>query len=107
MLFSLENSSHFKIGCLLTGVFAQNKVATMSGGAPITGGLIDGNWMLIFYQLAGAIVGILWSFVVTYTLLFLINLIPIFKLRMSERDEKRGADLADIGETETESIQTP
>ena len=33
----------FKIGCLLTGIFAQNSVATMSGDAAIKGGWVDGN----------------------------------------------------------------
>ncbi len=30
-------------GCLLTGIFAQNQIATMSGGEPIRGGWVDRN----------------------------------------------------------------
>ena len=31
------------MGSLLTGVFAENAVVTMSGDSPISGGWIDGN----------------------------------------------------------------
>ena len=31
------------VGCFLTGVFAENEIGTMSGGAAIPGGWVDGN----------------------------------------------------------------
>lgn len=31
------------VGCLLTGLFAQNSIATMAGGDPISGGWVDGH----------------------------------------------------------------
>ena len=34
---------NIKIGCLLTGIFAEKSVAMMSGGSEIKGGWVDGN----------------------------------------------------------------
>jgi ammonia channel protein AmtB len=39
------------VGSLLTGVFAENAVVTMSGDSPISGGWIDGNVKTVFSYL--------------------------------------------------------
>lgn len=64
------------IGTLLTGIFAENKIATMAGGSAIMGGWVDEHYMQILYQLCGVVVVAIWSFVGTYTILFTLEMIP-------------------------------
>ena len=39
----LSASLRVSVGCFLTGVFAEKEIGTMSGGAAIPGGWVDGN----------------------------------------------------------------
>jgi hypothetical protein len=41
--YKLSNTFIKILGCLLTPLFAENQVATMSGGSAIKGGWIDQN----------------------------------------------------------------
>jgi len=85
-------------GCLLTGLFAENKIATMSGGAPIPGGWVDQHYMQILYQLLSIVVVALWSFVWTYAILWTINKVPFLPLQMNQWEERAGTDWVELGE---------
>jgi Amt family ammonium transporter len=93
---------------VLTGVFAENSVATMAGGDPIKGGWLDGNvsfnyikaqiyfkvdkfskkFKQIGYQLLSAVVAAVWSFVLTFIILQLIGFIPFVRVRLDEKEEE-------------------
>jgi Amt family ammonium transporter len=86
-------------GCLLTGVFATravNGVFKLPNGQPAPVGLIDGNPMQILNQLAGAGVGIAVAVVGTLVALKITELVT--PLRIDEREESIGMDLALHGE---------
>ena len=86
-------------GCLLTGVFATravNGVFKLPNGQLAPVGMIDGNPMQVLYQLAGAGIGIAMAVVGTLVALKLTELIT--PLRIDEREEATGMDLALHGE---------
>ncbi|KAI8811223.1 ammonium transporter AmtB-like domain-containing protein [Cladochytrium replicatum] len=89
-------------GNILTGIFAQKWIGLLDATA-IPGGWLDGNWIQVGYQLAGSFAIAGWSFVVSYLLLFLINLlgsiIPALKVRADEEEEDLGLDVSHLGET--------
>ncbi|SPO32120.1 probable high affinity ammonium transporter [Ustilago trichophora] len=86
------------VGNLLTGIFADNRVASFDGSALIPGGWINKNWIQLAYQLADSASGFGWSFVLTMIILFAIDRIPGCHFRASDEDEMLGIDLAQIGE---------
>ena len=86
------------IGLLMTGIFAQASVAANDGYAVIDGGWLDGNWIQLAKQIAWIAVGSAWTFVVTYLIMFLINLIPGCKFRATEEAEIVGMDEVELGE---------
>ncbi|PWN47859.1 ammonium transporter [Violaceomyces palustris] len=86
------------VGNLLTGIFADNRVASFDGSALIPGGWINKNYIQLAYQLADSAAGFGWSFVLTMILLFAIDRIPGCHFRTSEEDEILGIDLAQVGE---------
>ncbi|GAC98876.1 ammonium transporter [Pseudozyma hubeiensis SY62] len=86
------------VGNLLTGIFADSRVASFDGSTPIPGGWINKNWIQLAYQLADSASGFGWSFVVTMILLFAIDRIPGCHFRASEEDEDLGIDLTQVGE---------
>lgn len=59
------------VGLILTGIFAQKDIIALGYPAGTSydlmpdGGWLDGNWMLVPYQLAGIAAVSVWSFVVT------------------------------------------
>ncbi len=86
-------------GCLLTGVFATravNGVFKLPNGQLAPVGMIDGNPMQVLYQLAGAGVGIALAVVGTLVALKITELVT--PLRIDEREESTGMDLALHGE---------
>lgn len=54
------------MGVLLTGVFAQRRLAEVDGHTVIAGGLLDRNYKQLYKQLVWVIAGAAWSFFVTY-----------------------------------------
>lgn len=96
----------------MTGVFAQNSIATMANASSsIPGGVIDGNvslknylrifeyfnlqklklifkYMQIVYQLLAIVVAAIWSFMITFTFAKLIDFIPFLKLRLNEKEQE-------------------
>ena len=82
------------IGALLTGVFARAEIG--AGGAGIRG-LLEGNPGQMLIQAEGIGFTVLWSGVVSYILLKLIDL--VIGLRVDEDAERDGLDLALHGES--------
>jgi len=87
------------IGCVITGVFAENKIATMSGGSPIRGGWVDGHPAQMAYQLLSIVVVGAWSFILTYLILWGINKVPFLSLKLDEWEQIAGSDWVELGET--------
>ena len=85
------------LGCILTGVFAQSSIFSLDG-VQAKGGWIDGHWMQVPIQLAGLAAGAAWSFVLTYIILSIIDLIPALRLRIDEEHQDLGMDAAEMGE---------
>lgn len=73
------------VGMLLTGVFATKTVN--SAGSD---GLLYGNAEFFFIQLKGALIVIIFSFVVSFVIFKLVNLIQ--PIRVSEAEEEVGLD---------------
>ncbi|KAI9250021.1 ammonium transporter AmtB-like domain-containing protein [Sporodiniella umbellata] len=92
------------VGLVLTGVFAQQNIIALGypEGTAIEsiplGGWLDGHWMQVLYQLTAIVAVSAWSFAVTYIILFIINKIPSFNLRLMDEDEIIGTDWAQMGE---------
>ncbi|KAI8096247.1 ammonium transporter AmtB-like domain-containing protein [Halteromyces radiatus] len=92
------------VGLVLTGVFAQQSVIALGypEGTPVEnmqkGGWLDGNWMQVPIQLLGIVAVSAWSFVITYIILLVINMIPKMKLRLDDEAELMGTDWAEMGE---------
>ena len=87
------------VGCTLTGIFATravNSALKLASGQPAPLGLIDGHWMQVPHQLLGAAVGIAMAVVGTLVALKVTEL--MVPLRVAERDESSGMDLALHGE---------
>lgn len=84
------------LGAVLTGVFASRAVAhpDVSKGLPL--GVIDGSWQLLAGQVVA--VGVTWvySILVTYLLLKVLDL--TLGLRVTRDEEMQGLDLSQHGE---------
>ncbi len=83
------------VGMLLTGVFATKTVN--SAGAD---GLLYGNAEFFFIQLKGALIVIIFSFVVSFVIFKLVNLIQ--PIRVSEAEEEEGLDASQHDEKYTQ-----
>jgi Amt family ammonium transporter len=79
------------LGAILTGVFA---VAAIGGTGKA--GLVDGNPGQVLLQLEGVGMTLVWSGVISFVLLKLIDL--TIGLRVSKESEEEGLDLALHGE---------
>lgn len=79
------------LGALLTGVFAAK--AVNEAGA---NGLVSGNFGLVGAQIVGIAATIVYSFVLSYGLLKLVD--KVVGLRLASEDEEAGLDLSEHGE---------
>ncbi|MBW0518852.1 hypothetical protein O181_058567 [Austropuccinia psidii MF-1] len=86
------------VGSLLTGIFADNRVASFDGTTSIPGGWLNHHYMQILYQLASSVAIIAYTFVVTMIILVILNLIPGLGLRANEVAEIIGIDEDELGE---------
>jgi ammonium transporter, Amt family len=77
------------LGTILVGIFAAFAVNKVSG-------LIEGNVHQFLIQLMGAGIAILYTFVVTYVILILVNLVT--PVRVSKKIEVKGLDEGLFGE---------
>ncbi|KAG0655762.1 hypothetical protein C6P46_000724 [Rhodotorula mucilaginosa] len=93
------------VGLVFTGVFAQAEIAATDGYTVIPGGWLDGNYVQVGWQLAYICAVWGWTFVVSYSLMFLINLIPGCKFRVDEEGEIIGVDEVELGEWAYDYIQ--
>ncbi|RYP67503.1 hypothetical protein DL771_007203 [Monosporascus sp. 5C6A] len=84
-------------GNLLTGIFAADYIASLDP-AFSGSGWIERNFVQLGYQLADCCAGFSWSFVLTCLILFLINLIPGLRLRVTAEEEEMGIDDVQLGE---------
>ena len=82
-------------GAIATGIFT---VSVITGG---TEGLIEGNPGQVGIQAVGAVATLVYSFVVSFIILFILDKIPGLGLRSDESDEDLGLDLASHGEQAT------
>jgi ammonium transporter, Amt family len=82
-------------GTMLTGVFAVAAISATSDG-PGTSGLLEGNaWQLVI-QAYGILVTIIWSGLLTWVLLKVVQL--FVPLRVSQENEVAGLDITQHGE---------
>ena len=70
----------------------------MDGETVIAGGWIQQHWIQLAYQAAAVFAGAGYSFVLTGLILFILNRIPGFKLRVTPQEEIFGIDDIEIGE---------
>jgi Amt family ammonium transporter len=83
-------------GTLLTGVFAVGVLSASPDAPAGTPGLLEGNARQVLLQLYGVVVVLVWSGVLTYVLLKVIEfMVP---LRVSEQHEIEGLDVTQHGE---------
>ena len=82
-------------GAIATGIFT---VSAITGG---TEGLIEGNPSQVGIQAVGVVATLIYSGVVSFVILFILDKIPGLGLRASESDEDLGLDLASHGEQAT------
>ena len=79
------------VGSLSVGVFAWSKMNASSQN-----GLLHGDGSLFGAQVAAVALAATWAFVFTYVMLFLIN--KVTSVRVSEKGEEDGLDIAEHGE---------
>ena len=82
-------------GTMLTGVFAVAAISATSDG-PGTAGLLEGNPKQLVIQAYGILVTIIWSGVLTWGLLKVVQL--FVPLRVSQENEVAGLDITQHGE---------
>ena len=78
-------------GAIATGIFTVTAFAGVSG-------LIEGNVEQLGIQVVGVVATIAYSFIVSLVILKVLDLIPGLGLRVSDRDEDAGLDVASHGE---------
>ncbi|KAJ3336725.1 hypothetical protein HDU93_002308 [Gonapodya sp. JEL0774] len=105
-------------GDILTGVFAQRSIKAMNLYPNIGSvnqacldtlpalGWLDGNWIQVAKQLAGASAGAAWSFLVTYAIVSIMQKIPGLQLRVSQWTEVLGSDQGEMGEMSYDYVES-
>ena len=79
-------------GALATGIFAWGALTDSSGG------LVNGNAGHFVANLIAVVATLAYSGIVTFIILFILDKIPGLGLRVSEREEDVGIDIAEHGE---------
>ncbi|MCH7638717.1 MAG: ammonium transporter [Bacteroidetes bacterium] len=79
------------------GILALGLLATTAMNPDGVDGLLYGNGAFFLTELVGVLVGVVWAFVVTYVLLWVIN--KVTPVRVPDEDEQAGLDNALYGET--------
>lgn len=86
------------IGCCLTALFADSRVAGFDGITAIPGGWINHNYIQLGYQIADAVASMAYSFVMTTIICWILHFIPFCRLRCDAEAEIVGIDDAFLGE---------
>lgn len=84
-------------GALATGIFTAGGIAALAGFEGVSG-LIEGDATQLGFQAVAVGATIVYSFVASLIILKVLDLIPGLGLRVSERDEGTGLDVAAHGE---------
>jgi Amt family ammonium transporter len=93
------------VGSIMTALFASKQLVLQLDGIEIPGGVImDGNWAILGYNLAGSAAIIGYTVIVTLIILFIINLIPGLNFRPNYQDEQLGGDIGEMGEVAYEYV---
>lgn len=97
------------LGTILVGIFGQRHISEMDGVSSIPGGWFEENWFGIVYQLAGCGATTLWSLLITFAILFVMNKIPGLRLRVKAEANGAGIDSLQMGEKayDYDPIQMP
>lgn len=99
------------IGMLLTGIFAQDWITALdsTSSAAVQAGWIDRVWIQLGRQVAAIAAIGLWSFVITIMICWVLDRIPHMHLVATLEEEKKGLDIADLGEVAYEFLlqETP
>jgi Amt family ammonium transporter len=85
------------LGTLLTGVFAVGVLSATDASPAGSQGLLEGNGAQVLIQLYGIAVTLVWSGVVTWILLKVIDL--MVPLRVTQQQEVEGLDITQHGES--------
>ncbi|TPX72205.1 hypothetical protein SpCBS45565_g00587 [Spizellomyces sp. 'palustris'] len=85
------------IGNLLTAIFAERSIIELDTQG-VEGGWMNGNFKQLWIHLYATLAVAAWSFCLTYIVFFLLDKTPGLHLRVKERHESLGLDLAQIGE---------
>lgn len=86
------------VGCVLTALFADSRVAGFDGTTAIPGGWFNHNWVQLGWCIAAGTCGFAWSLTVTTILCWIFHYIPGLRLRSGEEEEIVGIDDAYLGE---------
>jgi len=66
---------------------------------------LDGNWFQIVPQILDTLAGLIWSFLVSYVILYLMNKTSILSLKLNTNQQLAGADISEMGITLYEHIE--
>eukprot|EP00835_Amoeboradix_gromovi_P003121 NODE_195_length_15388_cov_0.563926.p6 type:complete len:137 gc:universal NODE_195_length_15388_cov_0.563926:11139-11549(+) len=86
------------VGNLLTGVLTQRYWPSLDGTSILYSGVIEGEGLLLAWQIVDCLASFSWSFGVTSVILLLLNRIPGLSLRLDEDNEELGIDMSEMGE---------
>lgn len=84
-------------GLLMTGIFTETWIGELNNNV-VVGGVIEGNWYQLLYQIIGGVTVSVWSFVMTIVILCIMKYLLKIELRLSEDDERLGIDYVELGE---------
>ncbi|RIB00548.1 ammonium transporter AmtB-like domain-containing protein [Gigaspora rosea] len=87
------------VGNVLTGVFADKSIAYRSGEIISGGAIINGNFSQILIQLSAALAGMIYSFIMTIIIIFIIGTFLRCNLRLNVEGELDGTDITEHGES--------
>ncbi|KAK4496738.1 hypothetical protein PRZ48_012721 [Zasmidium cellare] len=102
----VDNGDTFATHCVggllatvMTGIFAQKKVAAY-GGVEVDGGVIfDGNIRQLWVQVVEAIIGFAWAFIGSYVIIALIDCVPGLEVLATDEEIRSGLDFHQTHET--------
>lgn len=83
------------VGSILTGIFAQKYIGELDGTV-LLGGMIDGNYIQIIYQLLGSVAIALYSFMTTLLIIFCIK--KVCQISLTNEEVEFGGDYIEMGE---------
>ncbi len=86
------------VGNILTGFCTQRYWSALDGKTILYSGVIEGEGLLLAWQVVACLATFSWSFIVTSIILLGLNQIPGLSLRLHSDHEEAGIDISEIGE---------